>query len=489
MDGFEIIHKIGQGAFSKVFKVRRKADNNIYALKKVKLKNLKEKEKESALNEVSILASIKHPYIIGYKEAFIEEKDESLCIVMEYANNGDLYQRICQFRKMNYFMEESDIWRIFIQLVKGLKSLHDLNILHRDLKSANIFLFNNGTAKIGDCNVSKILKHDLGHTQTGTPYYAAPEVWNEDPYDNKSDIWSLGVILYEMLTLSPPFHGNNMDELYNKICEGRIRRISNKYSNDIFTIVKLLLRVNPDERPSCDEIVNNKIVYERIDFFKDREGFKNENGLNLEDSKLMKTLRVTKDLFFLSKQLPLPNYNPSNKVSTSTKKENHPKRNNSTLPDIIHNIGTSEEKKNLIKNKEIIENYTNNNRFNLKLETSKNEYIKTENSISPQNALESNTKINISKKFFKSNLYTSPTQLDKKKLKEQRIKNTEEKNKYYLNKLLVGSKKNIYQLNENKRYNLRIKSNRNANKNLIYLPKIKNYKINSSSNNKGRNKK
>ncbi len=94
---------------------------------------------------------------------------------MEYADDGDLYQKICQYKKMNLYMEESDIWRVFIQMVKGLKILHDLKILHRDLKSANILLFNDGTAKIGDCNVSKIFygeNNNIGYTQTGTPYYA-----------------------------------------------------------------------------------------------------------------------------------------------------------------------------------------------------------------------------------------------------------------------------------------------------------------------------
>ena len=91
---------------------------------------------------------------------------------MEYADKGDLYQKITEFKKAGVFFEESDIWRIFIQMVRGLKALHDLKILHRDLKSANIFLFTDGTAKLGDMNVSKVARRGLGYTQTGTPYYA-----------------------------------------------------------------------------------------------------------------------------------------------------------------------------------------------------------------------------------------------------------------------------------------------------------------------------
>lgn len=97
-----------------------------------------------------------------------------------------------------------------LQVVKGLKALHDLNIMHRDLKSANVFLYQDGTAKLGDLNVSKVLEKGLGYTQTGTPYYASPEVWKDKPYDVKSDIWSLGCVLYEMITLKPPFRAEDM---------------------------------------------------------------------------------------------------------------------------------------------------------------------------------------------------------------------------------------------------------------------------------------
>jgi NIMA (never in mitosis gene a)-related kinase len=128
------MNKLGEGAYSTVYKVKRMVDGNIYALKKVKLLNLSEKEKQNALNEVRILASVKSSFVISYKEAFFDENESTLGIVMEYADKGDLYQKICEFKKAAVFFEESDIWRIAIQMIKGLKSLHDLKILHRDLK-------------------------------------------------------------------------------------------------------------------------------------------------------------------------------------------------------------------------------------------------------------------------------------------------------------------------------------------------------------------
>jgi len=303
MNDFKIISKLGEGAYSTVYKVKRNIDNNIYALKKVKLLNLSEKEKQNSLNEVRLLASIKSNFVISYKEAFFDEKDSTLGIVMEFADGGDLYQKIVEHKQSAMFFEETDIWRIFIQLVKGLKALHDLKILHRDLKSANVFLLTDGTAKLGDLNVSKVARRGLGYTQTGTPYYASPEVWKDQPYDNKSDIWSLGCVLYEMITLRPPFRAQNMEGLYNRVIKGQFSRIPDRFSHELFEIVKLLIQVNTDLRPSCDEILKHPIIQKRIEYFKTFTG-EQEN----EDKALLQTIRIPKNLLFLSDKLPKPNY-------------------------------------------------------------------------------------------------------------------------------------------------------------------------------------
>ena len=312
MNDFQIISKLGEGAYSTVFKVRRNIDNKIYALKKVKLLNLSEKEKENSLNEVRILASVKSNFVVSYKEAFFDEKDNTLCIIMEFADRGDLYQKIVQHKKSAILFEESDIWRIFIQLVKGLKSLHDLKILHRDMKSANVFLFSNGSAKLGDLNVSKVAKRGLGYTQTGTPYYASPEVWKDKPYDNKSDVWSLGCVLYEMITLRPPFRAQNMEGLYNKVCKGQFNRIPDKFSDDLYKVVQFLLQVNPISRPSCEQILNHPIIQKRIEYFKSFAG-----DDDTEDKCLLKTIHMPKNLLFLSDKLPKPNYDKQFKSSNN----------------------------------------------------------------------------------------------------------------------------------------------------------------------------
>ena len=138
---------------------------------------LSEKEKENALNEVRILASIRHPNIASYKEAFFEQDTNALCIVMEYCDNGDLQSKINTAKKTQKFTKEDDIWSIFYQMVLGLQSLHQQQIIHRDIKCANVFLTKEGMVKLGDLNVSKVAKAGILQTQTGTPYYASPEVW------------------------------------------------------------------------------------------------------------------------------------------------------------------------------------------------------------------------------------------------------------------------------------------------------------------------
>ena len=271
MERFKIIGKIGEGAYSTVLTVKRLEDDKIYALKKVKIKKLSPKEKNNALNEVRILASVNSPYIISYKESFIDETDQTLCIVMEYADDGDLFEKIKFYKKNKTIFMEEDIWRIFIQITKGLHDLHEYNILHRDLKSANVFLFRDGTAKLGDLNVSKITCRGVGCTQTGTPYYASPEIWKDNPYNLKSDIWSLGCVFYELIMLKTPFRGESMKDLYKKVMKGEYPPIPKTFSNKFQIVIDRILKVKPEERPDTNEILEmDEIAYkiEELNIFK-----------------------------------------------------------------------------------------------------------------------------------------------------------------------------------------------------------------------------
>ena len=283
---------------------------------------LSEKERENALNEVRILASCQNKNVISYKEAFIESESNSLCIIMEYANNKDLYQRILDYTKKKEYMKENDIWRIFIQIVRGLKSLHDLNIMHRDLKSANVFLHDELVVKLGDMNVSRMAdKQGLNYTQTGTPYYASPEVWKDKPYDFKSDIWSLGCVLYESITLRPPFRASDMQGLFDKVVKGTFPRIPKKFSVDLSTVIKGLLQVKAKNRPTCDQILTHPIIVKRIKKLGMEEFFDN--------SILMKTIQSFNDPNKILYNLPAPTYTST---ETTTLKDQLQKA--SGFPDI-----------------------------------------------------------------------------------------------------------------------------------------------------------
>ena len=256
---------LGKGSFGSVYLVRRRQDNKIYALKTVILEKLNKKEQENSVNEVRILASVNHPNVIGYKEAFWDEKGSSLNIVMEYADDGDLESKIVQMRKEGGMFNESLIWSYSIQMIEGLKALHDKKIMHRDIKSANIFLVKDKhQCKLGDMNVSKVIKEKVLRTQTGTPYYASPEVWKDEPYSYKSDLWSIGCVIYELCALRPPFKGKDLDELYSNVCKGNLERISHIYSDDLWKMILMLLQVDVKKRVDCNEFLDSKLIMKKI---------------------------------------------------------------------------------------------------------------------------------------------------------------------------------------------------------------------------------
>ena len=182
---------------------------------------------------------------------------------MEYADDGDLYQKILKYQKANQLMDEKDIWRVMIEMTRALNILHQIKIFHRDLKSANVFLNKNNNSKLGDLNVSKVAKKGLLYTQTGTPYYASPEVWRDQPYDSKSDIWSLGCVIYEMTTLKPPFRAQDMNGLYKKVLRGAYPEVPKKYTKDLADIIRKFLNVDPKQRPSCQQILDSEQVSKR----------------------------------------------------------------------------------------------------------------------------------------------------------------------------------------------------------------------------------
>lgn len=248
---FEKKRVLGQGSSGKVYHVKRIADKRSYALKEISLSGLQVREKDDALNEVRLLASVNHPNIVKYNEAFVE--NSKLFIVTELMRDGDLFQKLQRTHSRRQNLPEETIWSIFVQISEALKCLHEHKIIHRDLKSANIF-FQGSKVKIGDLGVGTVLRQRKANTCVGTPYYLAPEMWKNKPYDTKVDVWSMGVLLYELALMEPPFQAKTMKDLSKVICRGKYPRLPSCYSQELHDMVKTLLVLDPSKRPTMHDV-------------------------------------------------------------------------------------------------------------------------------------------------------------------------------------------------------------------------------------------
>ena len=226
---------------------------------------MKSREKQEARNECAVLKEMRHPNIVSYQEHF--EQGSKLYIAMDFADGGDLSTKLAAQR--GRLLPEQQVVDWFVQLCLAMKHVHDRKILHRDLKAANIFLTRTGMIKLGDFGIAKVLSNtrDLARTQIGTPYYFSPEICNGRPYNNKSDVWSLGVVLYEMLTLRHPFDGRSMQQLIVKICAGRYAPVSSTYSRELRDLVGAMMSQSQRSRPSVNAILKKPLMQRRISQF------------------------------------------------------------------------------------------------------------------------------------------------------------------------------------------------------------------------------
>ncbi|XP_035746771.1 serine/threonine-protein kinase Nek1 isoform X4 [Egretta garzetta] len=212
MDKYIKVRKIGEGSFGKAILVKAKENGQQYVIKEINISKMSNKEREESRREVAVLANMKHPNIVLYRESF--EENGCLYIVMDYCEGGDLFKKINA--QKGILFSEDQILDWFVQICLALKHIHDRKILHRDIKSQNIFLTKDGTIQLGDFGIARVLNStaELARTCIGTPYYLSPEICQNKPYNNKSDIWALGCVLYEMCTLK---HALIAEEFNHKI--------------------------------------------------------------------------------------------------------------------------------------------------------------------------------------------------------------------------------------------------------------------------------
>ncbi|XP_045319412.1 serine/threonine-protein kinase Nek1 isoform X15 [Leopardus geoffroyi] len=265
MEKYIRLQKIGEGSFGKAILVKSTEDDRQYVIKEINISRMSNKEREESRREVAVLANMKHPNIVQYRESF--EENGSLYIVMDYCEGGDLFKRINA--QKGILFQEDQILDWFVQICLALKHVHDRKILHRDIKSQNIFLTKDGTIQLGDFGIARVLNStvELARTCIGTPYYLSPEICENKPYNNKSDIWALGCVLYEMCTLKHAFEAGSMKNLVLKIISGSFPPVSLHYSYDLRNLLSQLFKRNPRDRPSVNSILEKGFIAKRIEKF------------------------------------------------------------------------------------------------------------------------------------------------------------------------------------------------------------------------------
>nr|XP_054408572.1 serine/threonine-protein kinase Nek11 isoform X15 [Pongo abelii] len=258
--------KLGSGSFGTVYLVsdkKAKRGEELKVLKEISVGELNPNETLQANLEAQLLSKLDHPAIVKFHASFVEQ--DNFCIITEYCEGRDLDDKIQEYKQAGKIFPENQIIDWFIQLLLGVDYMHERRILHRDLKSKNIFLKNN-LLKIGDFGVSRLLMGscDLATTLTGTPHYMSPEALKHQGYDTKSDIWSLACILYEMCCMNHAFSGSNFLSIVLKIVEGDTPSLPERYPKELNAIMESMLNKNPSLRPSAIEILKIPYIDEQL---------------------------------------------------------------------------------------------------------------------------------------------------------------------------------------------------------------------------------
>lgn len=299
MEGYANPQLIGKGNYGTAYLCQDvNNDNEKVVVKKISLFSLSEKEKMDAYNECKLLKKVNHPNIIKYIDSFIE--DDTLHIVTQYCDQGDLSSAIRKNKEMNLYFEEDVIIDWFVQITMAVDYIHSMKIMHRDIKTGNIFLSKNNVIKLGDFGIAKVLDStsDQAKTVIGTPCYISPEVCESKPYDFKSDIWSMGCVLYELCTFTKPFESSNILALARKICQDDYPPLPDRYSDNLKNLVRKLLSKDPKQRPSCGRIFKMPFIFKILSKLAQNITSSDESASQTISSKYDKNLSAIPSMAF-----------------------------------------------------------------------------------------------------------------------------------------------------------------------------------------------
>ena len=251
---FEKDKEIGKGGFGLVWKVIHKKTQKVYCIKVIKKAGIIQQKLEAQMNrEIEIMYILNHPHCLRLKNHF--EDDQNFYLVMPLAHKGQLYRVLRKFRKF----DERTAAQILRETISALQYLHSFNppIIHRDIKPENLLLNNGGRILLADFGWSNFSDGDVRKTFCGTPEYIAPEMLLKKGHDTRVDIWSVGVLMFELLAGYSPFVAKNNQDLYQNI-----RRLKIQWPKDMPPLAKNLigkiLKLNPSDRPSLQEILDHQ---------------------------------------------------------------------------------------------------------------------------------------------------------------------------------------------------------------------------------------
>ena len=266
--------KIGEGACGTAFIVQRVSDGARFVAKEVDLSSMSEHERCLAEEEIKCLSTTHHFAVLKLIEHVRE--GERLILITEFADAGDLRRQIRARAQSSAYFDERAVWQVLLQVLLAFSHIHGRNILHRDVKPANIFVTKQGLVKIGDFGLSRVYDTSVSTlvatSYVGTRPYVAPELWLREKYNEKADMWSIGVTMYEMMALRRPFDvgtdANLAEGTAHDVVSGVVPPpLPSCYKNELKAIVMRLLDRDSSARPSALELLRYHCVQEQLRVF------------------------------------------------------------------------------------------------------------------------------------------------------------------------------------------------------------------------------
>uniref|UniRef100_H2YRH1 non-specific serine/threonine protein kinase n=1 Tax=Ciona savignyi TaxID=51511 RepID=H2YRH1_CIOSA len=269
MNGYEVVTCIGKGSSGAVFLARSSKIKKLVAIKKIEInESRRSRSRRAVIHEANILRTLDNYHIVKCYEWYLDIQGSHMNMVLEYCNGGTLQDRIQSALKSQSTFDTTTILVWTTQITSAVKYIHERRILHRDLKSENVFLVkNDDIVKLGDFGISKEIDHTLDKASTcvGTPCYLSPELCQDIPYSFKSDIWALGCLVFEMCALAPAFDAANLISLFYKIVNGKYAELPESCPAELKALVAEILNKNPDARPTAEQLLNLPILQQFSD--------------------------------------------------------------------------------------------------------------------------------------------------------------------------------------------------------------------------------